>query len=90
MYKRVPSQTDGKRDDAVVGIQVDKLLGQHGCDKDPSRICEQHSIQHRQQQHTPHPGTIAGDDTIFIVKGVGVSNDEVIEGLRHVLPNIEY
>ena len=35
-------------------------------------------------------GTIAGDDTIFIVKGVGVSNDEVIEGLRHVLPNIEY
>ena len=35
-------------------------------------------------------GTIAGDDTIFIVKGVGVLNDEVIEGLRHVLPNIEY
>lgn len=35
-------------------------------------------------------GTIAGDDTIFMVKGVGVSNDEVIEGLRHILPNIEY
>lgn len=35
-------------------------------------------------------GTIAGDDTIFIVKGVGVTNDEVIEGLRHILPNIEY
>ena len=35
-------------------------------------------------------GTIAGDDTIFIVKGVGVTNEEVIEGLRHILPNIEY
>lgn len=35
-------------------------------------------------------GTIAGDDTIFIVKGVGVSNDEIIEELRQVLPNIEY
>lgn len=35
-------------------------------------------------------GTIAGDDTIFIVKSVGVSNDEIIEGLRQVLPNIEY
>lgn len=35
-------------------------------------------------------GTIAGDDTIFMVKGVGVTNEEVVEGLRHVLPNIEY
>ena len=35
-------------------------------------------------------GTIAGGDTIFMVKGVGVTNEEVIEGLRHVLPNIEY
>lgn len=35
-------------------------------------------------------GTIAGDNTIFIVKGVGVSNDEIIEELRQVLPNIEY
>ena len=35
-------------------------------------------------------GTIAGDDTIFIVKGVGGSNEEVVEGLRHILPNIEY
>ena len=35
-------------------------------------------------------GTIAGDDTIFIVKRQGVANDEVIEGLRHILPNIEY
>ena len=35
-------------------------------------------------------GTIAGDDTIFIVKSVGVSNDEIIEELRQVLPNIEY
>ncbi len=35
-------------------------------------------------------GTIAGDDTIFIVKGVGVTNDEIVEGLRHILPNIEF
>lgn len=35
-------------------------------------------------------GTIAGDDTIFMVKGVGVTNEEVIESLRHVLPSIEY
>ena len=34
-------------------------------------------------------GTIAGDDTIFMVKGVGVTNGEVIEGLRHALPKIE-
>ena len=35
-------------------------------------------------------GTIAGDDTIFIVKRQGVANEEVIEGLRQILPNIEY
>lgn len=35
-------------------------------------------------------GTIAGDDTIFIVKRTGVTNEEVIEGLRHILPNIDY
>lgn len=35
-------------------------------------------------------GTIAGDDTIFIVKQIGASNDEVIDKLRQILPNIEY
>lgn len=34
-------------------------------------------------------GTIAGDDTIFIVKGMGITDEEVINGLRTVLPNIE-
>ncbi len=33
-------------------------------------------------------GTIAGDDTIFIVKGMGTTDEEVVEGLRSILPNI--
>lgn len=33
-------------------------------------------------------GTIAGDDTIFIVKAMGASNEEVVEELRAILPNI--
>lgn len=33
-------------------------------------------------------GTIAGDDTIFIVKKEGTSMEDVIEGLRTVIPNL--
>ena len=33
-------------------------------------------------------GTIAGDDTIFIVIKQGVTEDAVIEGLRNAIPNI--
>lgn len=33
-------------------------------------------------------GTIAGDDTIFIVIKQGVTDEEVIEGLRKAIPNI--
>ena len=33
-------------------------------------------------------GTIAGDDTIFIVIKQGVSKDEVIEALSEVVPNM--
>lgn len=33
-------------------------------------------------------GTIAGDDTIFIVKKEGASMEDVIEGLRTVIPNL--
>ncbi len=34
-------------------------------------------------------GTIAGDDTIFIVKKEGVTPEEVIEGLKAVISNIK-
>lgn len=34
-------------------------------------------------------GTIAGDDTIFIVIREGYSKDSVIEGLRAVISNIK-
>ncbi len=34
-------------------------------------------------------GTIAGDDTIFIVVREGVSQDEVIEALSEVVPNMK-
>jgi transcriptional regulator of arginine metabolism len=33
-------------------------------------------------------GTIAGDDTIFIVIKQGVTKDEVIEALSEVVPNM--
>lgn len=34
-------------------------------------------------------GTIAGDDTIFIVKAEGITNKEIIAALRTIIPNIE-
>ena len=34
-------------------------------------------------------GTIAGDDTIFIVKRQGAHDEEVIDGLSMVIPNIK-
>jgi transcriptional regulator of arginine metabolism len=34
-------------------------------------------------------GTIAGDDTIFIVIKQGVSKEEVIEALSEVVPNMK-
>lgn len=34
-------------------------------------------------------GTIAGDDTIFCVKAEGVTNDEVIEALSYIIPDIQ-
>lgn len=34
-------------------------------------------------------GTIAGDDTIFIVIRQGVTDNEVIEALNDVVPNIK-
>jgi transcriptional regulator of arginine metabolism len=34
-------------------------------------------------------GTIAGDDTIFIVIRQGVREEKVIEGLSMVIPNIK-
>lgn len=34
-------------------------------------------------------GTIAGDDTIFIVKAEGITNKEIIAALRIIIPNIE-
>ena len=33
-------------------------------------------------------GTIAGDDTIFIVKKDGVTEEQVLEGLKGIIPNI--
>ena len=33
-------------------------------------------------------GTIAGDDTIFIVKKDGTPEEEVIEALREIIPNM--
>ena len=35
-------------------------------------------------------GTIAGDDTIFIVVRQGVSEIEIIESLKDIIPNIKY
>lgn len=34
-------------------------------------------------------GTIAGDDTIFIVKAEGITNKEIIAALSTIIPNIE-
>lgn len=35
-------------------------------------------------------GTIAGDDTIFLVKREGASNGDVVDSLRRILPNMDY
>ena len=90
MYKRVPSQQTAREMMQSSGFRSINFSGNMAVIK--TRPGYASSIAYNiDNSNIPHIlGTIAGDDTIFIVKGVGVSNDEVIEGLRHVLPNIEY
>lgn len=90
MYKRVPSQQTAREMMQSSGFRSINFSGNMAVIK--TRPGYASGIAYNiDNSNIPHIlGTIAGDDTIFIVKGVGVSNDEVIEGLRHVLPNIEY
>ena len=83
MYKRVPSQQTAREMMQSSGFRSINFSTRPGYASSIAYNIDNSNIPHIL-------GTIAGDDTIFIVKGVGVSNDEVIEGLRHVLPNIEY
>ena len=90
MYKRVPSQQTAREMMQSAGFRAINFSGNMAVIK--TRPGYASSIAYNiDNSNIPHIlGTIAGDDTIFFVKGVGVANDEVIEGLRHVLPNIEY
>ena len=90
MYKRVPTPRMASEMLRIPGYRSINFSGNMAVIK--TRPGYASSIAYNiDNSNIPHIlGTIAGDDTIFIVKGVGVSNDEVIEGLRHVLPNIEY
>lgn len=90
MYRRVSKAASMKEMLQSTGFRSINFSGNMGVIK--TRPGYASSIAYNiDNSDIPHIlGTIAGDDTIFIVKGVGVSNDEIIEELRQVLPNIEY
>lgn len=90
MYRRVSKAASMKEMLQSTGFRSINFSGNMGVIKTRSGYASSIAYNIDNSDIPQILGTIAGDDTIFIVKGVGVSNDEIIEELRQVLPNIEY
>ncbi len=90
MYKRVPSTTSVKDMLQSTGFRSINFSGNMAVIKTRPGYASSIAYNIDNSDIPEILGTIAGDDTIFIVKRQGVANDEVIERLRHILPNIEY
>ena len=90
MYRRVPKAASMKEMLQSTGFRSINFSGNMGVIKTRPGYASSIAYNIDNSDIPQILGTIAGDDTIFIVKGVGVSNDEIIEELRQVLPNIEY
>lgn len=90
MYKRVPSTASVRDMLQSTGFRSINFSGNKAVIKTRPGYASSIAYNIDNSDIPEILGTIAGDDTIFIVKRQGVANDEVIEGLRHILPNIEY
>ena len=90
MYKRVPSTTSVRDMLQSTGFRSINFSGNMAVIKTRPGYASSIAYNIDNSDIPEILGTIAGDDTIFIVKRQGVANDEVIERLRHILPNIEY
>lgn len=90
MYKRVANPSTVKEMMQSTGFRSINFSGNMGVIKTRPGYASSIAYNIDNSDIPQILGTIAGDDTIFIVKGVGVSNEEVIEGLKNILPNIEY
>lgn len=90
MYKRVANPSTVKEMMQSTGFRSINFSGNMGVIKTRPGYASSIAYNIDNSDIPQILGTIAGDDTIFIVKGVGVSNEEVIEGLKNILPNIDY
>lgn len=90
MYKRVPSTSSVRDMLQSTGFRSINFSGNMAVIKTRPGYASSIAYNIDNSDIPEILGTIAGDDTIFIVKRQGVANDEVIEGLRHILPNIEF
>lgn len=88
MYKRVSTPNQIKEMMQVPGFQSINFSGNMGVIK--TRPGYASSIAYNiDNSDIPHIiGTIAGDDTIFIVIRQGVTEEEVINSLSEVVPNM--
>jgi len=89
MYKRVSTPHSVREMMQVPGFLSIHFSGNMGVIK--TRPGYASSIAYNIDNHSIDEilGTIAGDDTIFIVIRQGVTKDQVIDALRDVVPNIK-
>lgn len=89
MYKRVSTPQSVREMMQVPGFMSINFSGNMGVIK--TRPGYASSIAYNIDNHQINEiiGTIAGDDTIFIVIKEGISQDEVIAALSEVVPNMK-
>ena len=88
MYKRVSSTSTVREMMQVPGFLSIHFSGNMGVIKTRPGYASSIAYNIDNNHIDEIIGTIAGDDTIFIVIKQGVSKDEVIEALSEVVPNM--
>lgn len=89
MYKRVAKPSTAKEMMQSTGFRSINFSGNMGVIKTRPGYASSIAYNIDNSDISEILGTIAGDDTIFIVKSMGVTNEDVIKKLQSVLPNIE-
>lgn len=88
MYKRVSTPTQVKEMMQVPGFQSINFSGNMGVIKTRPGYASSIAYNIDNSDIPQIIGTIAGDDTIFIVIRQGVTQDEVVKALSEVVPNM--
>lgn len=89
MYKRVSTPQSVKEMMQVPGFLSINFSGNMGVIKTRPGYASSIAYNIDNNHIDKIIGTIAGDDTIFIVIKQGVSKEDVIEALREVVPNMK-